>query len=623
MARTGADLMLDRLIAWGVDTFFGLPGDGINGFWEALRKRREEIRYVHVRHEEVGAMAAVGYAKFTGKLGVCLSTAGPGAIHLANGLLDARLEGAPLLAITGMTYHDLQGTSYLQDFDTDYLYSNLALYNQRIMGPAHIENVVDVACRTALTRRGPVHIAFPIDYQAAAAEDMMRYKRNVPGHSGEVRAAQRIPANASEIARAADVLGGCKRIAILAGAGARGAGAELERVAEILAAPVIKASLGKDCLPDDNPYVTGGIGVIGTRPSQEAMEGCDGLLIVGSTMPYIEFYPEPGQAACVQIDDQPERIGLRYPADVGLAGDARATLAELATALARNDDRSFLENAQAGVGSWWELMEQRGTSEELPMKPQVVAWNLSKLLADDAIVCGDSGQVTTWCTQMRLRAGQSFSFSGTNCSMAAALPYAIGAQAAFPGRQVIAFTGDGSLSMQMGDLATLMQEQLPVKLIVFKNNVLGLIKWEQMVFLGNPEYGVDFAPVDFVKVAEGCGAHAVHIADPTSCEAQLREALAHPGPVVIEALVDGDEPPLPPKITSEQAKLMAEALRRGEENRQRIGLTIGRSMLAEAGQPASPYGVLARAKERVASLVGADRGGGDGGDRSGSNGGAG
>jgi pyruvate dehydrogenase (quinone) len=605
MGETAADLFLGRLIDWGVDTFFGLPGDGVNGFWEALRKREEEIRYVHVRHEEVGAMAAVGYAKFTGKLGVCLATSGPGAIHLANGLLDARLEQAPLLAITGMTYHDLQGTSYLQDFDTDYLYSNLALYNQRIMGPEHISNVVDLACRTALSRRGPAHIAFPIDYQAAEAEDMMRYKRNVPGHTTTGLIATGASAPRQEIQRAADLLGSCSRVAILAGAGARGAGEELERVAELLGAPVVKASLGKDCLSDDSPYVTGGIGVIGTRPSQEAMEGCDGLLIVGSTMPYIEFYPEPGQAACVQIDDHAERIGLRYPAEVALVGDAKATLRELAPLLARSEDRSFLEQAQQGVKEWWQLMEQRGTDEEMPMKPQVLAWHLSKLLDDDAIVCGDSGQVTTWVTQMRLKKGQNFSFSGTNCSMAAALPYAIGAQTAFPGRQVIAFTGDGSLSMQMGDLATLMQQGLPVKVIVFKNNVLGLIKWEQMVFLGNPEYGVDFAPVDFVKVAEGCGAHAVHIEDPARCQEQLREALAHPGPVVIEALVDGNEPPLPPKITREQAKLMAEALRRGEENRQRIGLTIGRSMLAEAGQPASPYGVLARARARLTSLVGA------------------
>jgi pyruvate dehydrogenase (quinone) len=607
MADTASDLFVDRLMDWGVDTVFGLPGDGINGFMEALRTRHDELRYVHVRHEEVGAMAAVGYARLTGKLGVCFSTAGPGAIHLANGLLDARMEGVPLLAITGMTYHDLIGTHYLQDFDTDYLFSNLAAYNQRIMSPEHIDNVLDLACRTALSDRVPVHIAFPIDYQSADAEDLMRYKRNVPGHTSTAWAPPvRIPP-AEHLREAAEVLRGASRPAILAGQGARGAGAELEQLAEVLGAPIAKASLGKDCVPDDSPYVTGGIGVIGTRPTQDAMEGCDALVIVGSSMPYIEFYPAPGQAVCVQIDDRPGRIGLRHPVDVGLVGDARATLRALLALLQRNEDRSFLQEAQRGIADWWALMEQRGTRTDTPMKPQVVAWHLAQALDDDAIVCGDSGQVTYWVTQMMLRGRQRFAYSGTNCSMAAALPYAIGAQTAYPDRQVVAFTGDGSLTMHMGDLATLMQHDLPVKVICFKNNSLGLIKWEQMAFLGNPEYGVDMAPVDFVKIAEGCGAHAVHIEDPERCGEQLREALAHPGPVVVEAVVDADEPPLPAKITRDQAKLMYDALRRGEESRARIGLTIGRSIVQEAGDPASPYGVLARVREKVGGRNGGAR----------------
>jgi pyruvate dehydrogenase (quinone) len=599
MASTASDLFVERLMDWGVDTVFGLPGDGINGFMEALRTRHDTLRYVHVRHEEVGAMAAVGYARLTGKLGVCFATSGPGAIHLANGLLDARLEGVPLLAITGMTYHDLIGTHYLQDYDTDYLFSNLAAYNQRIMSPEHIHNVLDLACRTALSQRAPVHIAFPIDYQSADAEDLMRYKRNVPGHTTTAyQTPVRTPPD-TELRRAADVLRGKAKPAILAGQGARGARTELEALAEALGAPIAKASLGKDAVPDDSPYVTGGIGVLGTRPTQEAMEGCDALVIVGSSMPYIEFLPAPGQAVCVQIDDRPERIGLRYPADVGLVGDAKATLRALLPHLERNEDREFLEDAQQRTREWWELMEQRGTRTETPMKPQVVAWELSKALADDAIVCGDSGQVTYWATQMMLRGAQKFVYSGTNCSMAAALPYAIGAQTAYPDRQVVAITGDGSLTMQMGDLATLMQEQLPVKLIVFKNNSLGLIKWEQMIFLGNPEYGVDFAPVDFVKIAEGCGATAFHVEDPEDCGETLRRALATPGPVVVEAVVDPNEPPLPAKITPEQAKLMYDALRRGEESRKRIGLTIGRSLLEEAMEPASPYGVLARVREKI------------------------
>ncbi|MGH2866347.1 MAG: thiamine pyrophosphate-dependent enzyme [Solirubrobacteraceae bacterium] len=600
MSDTAADLMLDRLMDWGVDTVFGLPGDGINGFWEAMRKRQDELRYVHVRHEEVGAMAAVGYAKFTGKLGVCLATAAPGAIHLANGLLDARLEGAPLLAISGMTYHDLIGTNYLQDFDTDYLFQSLALYNQRIMGPAHITNVVDLACRTALAQRGPAHIAFPIDYQTADASDLMRFKRNVKGHTSTTfRPPVRVP-DAGELERAASVLQGHTKVAILAGAGARGAGEQVEQLAETLGAPIVKASLGKDCVPDDSPCVTGGLGAVGTRPSQEAIEGCEALVIVGSSFPYIEFLPAPGQAVCVQIDEKPERISLRYPADVGLVGDSRATLVALLPLLQRNENRTFLEQAQAGTRDWWGLMEQRGTREDVPMKPQVVTWNLSALLADDAIVCGDSGTVTTWETRMRLRRGQMFSFSGTNCSMAAALPYAIGAQTAFPDRQVIAFTGDGSLSMQMGDLVTLCQEQLPVKVVVIKNNVLGLIKWEQMVYLGNPEYGVDFQPIDFCRVAEGCGAKAVHINDPARCRDQLRDALALDGPVVIECLVDANEPPLPPKITRDDAQALAQSLARGEENRVRIGLTIGRNIVNELSTEASPYGFVQRVRDKVA-----------------------
>ena len=606
MPDTASDLLVERLMDWGVDTIFGLPGDGINGFMEALRTRHDKLRYVHVRHEEAGAMAAVGYAKFTGKLGVCFSTAGPGAIHLANGLLDARMDGAPLLAITGMTYHDLIGTHYLQDFDTDFLYSNLAFYNQRIMGPEHITNVVDLACRTALSRRGPAHLAFPIDYQTADAEDLMRYKRNVPGHTtAAYRQPVRVPER-PELEQAARTLAGKSKPAILAGQGARGAAHELEELAELLGAPIIKAQLGKDCVSDDSPYVTGSIGVVGTRPSQEAMEGCDALVIVGSSFPYIEFLPAPGQAACVQIDDKPERIELRYPADISLMSDARATLGALLPLLERNEDRSFLEQAQSGMRDWWELMEERGTSDETPMKPQVVAWHLSEALADDAILCGDSGTVTTWAGRLKLRRGQNFSFSGTNCSMAAALPYAIGAQTAYPHRQVVAFTGDGSLTMMLGDLATLVQEKLPVKLIVLKNNTLGLIKWEQMVFIGNPEYGVNFTPVDFVKIAEGFGIHSVRIDEPGRCGDQLRDALAHEGPVVIEAVVDENEPPLPPKVTTDQAKSLGQALARGEEQRRQNALSISRSFVDESTFAASPYGVAERVKEKVSGLVGGD-----------------
>ena len=594
MAKTVCDRVVECLIDWGVDTVFGLPGDGINGFMEALRKAKEHIRYVHVRHEEVAAMAACGYSKFARRLGVCFSTAAPGAVHLLNGLYDAKMDQAAVLAITGMTYHDLIGTAYLQDINQDYLYQDVAVYNQRVMGPAHVENVINLACRAALTQRGPAHVCIPIDIQVQPVSTERRSKRNLPGHASQsYQVPRRVPERAL-LQTAADLLNRRQRIAILAGQGARGAGAELEEVAERLGAPIAKAMLGKDVIPDDSPYTTGSIGIVGTRPSTEAMHACDGLLIVGSSFPYIEHLPKPGQAVGVQIDDRPERIGLRYPVDCGLVGDAGATLRELLPLLERKQDRSFLEKARLGMREWWSLVEERGTRTETPMKPEVVAWHLGELLPEDAILTGDSGTVTTWVARLKLRGRQRFSFSGTLCSMAAGLPYAIGAQLAFPDRPVVTFTGDGSMSMMMGDLATLAQYQLPVKIVVIKNNTLGLIKWEQMVFLGNPEYGVQLAPIDFVKVAEACGIRGVRVDDPRRCRDLLSEALNLRGPVLIEAVVDPHEPPMPPLIKKEQALHLAEALARGEVNRARIGLTIGRDVLDESTFAASPAGVLAR-----------------------------
>ncbi|MGH8889699.1 MAG: thiamine pyrophosphate-dependent enzyme [Acidothermaceae bacterium] len=602
--RTAADALVERLIEWGVDTIFGLPGDGINGLMDALHNKRDDIRYIHCRHEEVAAMAAVGYAKFTGRLGVCFATAAPGAIHMMNGLLDARLEQAPILAITGMTYHDLIGTSYLQDVNTEFVMNDIALYNQRIMGPQHIINVVDLAVRTSLTQRGPSHLSFPIDYQAAPAESGTRFRRNVPGHtSTSYRPPIRVPVR-QDLEAAATLLAGKQKPAILAGAGARGARIELEAVAEKLGAPIVKAMLGKDCVPDDSPYTTGGIALVGTRPSEEALEQCDALLIVGSTLPYIEFYPSPGQAVCVQIDDKPDRIGLRYPVDVGLAGDARATLAELLPLLARNENREFLDQAQAGMREWWELMKERGTSEDVPMKPQVPAAALSDALADDAIVCGDSGTVTTWVArQVKIRKSQLFSFSGTNCSMAAGLPYAIGAAAAYPGRQVVVFTGDGSLTMQLGDFLTAVQHDLPIKVVVVKNNTLGLIKWEQMVFLGNPEYGVNMAPFDFVKFAEAAGAHGVHVEDPKKAHQQIAAALASDGPAIIECLVDPHEPPMPAKVKKNQVINLTEALREGTPNRRTIALQMVKDVLDESSFEASPAHVVPSAVGKVGRAV--------------------
>jgi len=349
----------------------------------------------------------------------------------------------------------------------------------------------------------------------------------------------------------------------------------LEETAEKLAAPIIKALLGKAAVPDDSTYTTGGIGLLGTKPSQDAIESCDTLLMVGTSFPYIEFLPKPGQARAVQIDLDPARIGLRYPVDVGLVGDSRSTLRALLASLQRHEDRSFLEKARTGMEQWWKLMEERGSRVDRPMKPQVVAWELGKRLADNAIVSCDSGTVATWfARQIRARRGQMYSLSGNLASMANALPYAIAAQIAYPERQSVAFVGDGAFSMLMAEFVTAVKYRLPIKVVVIKNNSLGMIKWEQMVFLGNPEYGCELEPIDFAAFARACGAQGFTIEDPAQCGRILDQALETPGPVVIEAVVDPFVPPMPAKVTLEQAAHFAESLARGEPNRSKIAWTV-------------------------------------------------
>jgi pyruvate dehydrogenase (quinone)/pyruvate oxidase len=574
MAQTAAEILIDVLQEWGVDTVFGMPGDGINGIMEALRRKEDEIRFVQVRHEEAAAFMACGYAKFTGRLGVCLATAGPGGLHLLNGLYDAKLDGQPVLALTGMPFHDLIGTRTQQDVELDRVFADVAEYSVRIMGPTHVENVAHLACRTALLRRGVAHISFPVDLQEREIR-RERSQRNVPGHTSDVRGhVVRLPDEA-DLLKAADILNEGKKIVILAGRGALGAGDELEQLAETLGAPIVKPLLGKAVVPDDSPYTTGTIGLLGTRPSQEAVEECDTLLMVGTSFPYIEFLPKPGHARGVQIEIDPTRIGLRYPVEVGLVGDSRRTLQMLIPRLERHDDRRFLEQAQRGMDAWWKLIEERGTRPDVPMKPQVVAWELGKRLRDDAIVCSDSGTIATWwARQIRVKRGQMYSLSGTLASMANGLSYAIAAQVAYPERQVIAFVGDGGFSMLMAEFANCVKYKLPIKVVVVKNNSLGMIKWEQMVFLGNPEYGCDLHPIDFAAFARACGAMGFTVEDPARCGQVLDEALAVDGPALVEAIVDPFTPPMPPKITADQATKFAESLVKGQPNRSKIALTV-------------------------------------------------
>jgi pyruvate dehydrogenase (quinone)/pyruvate oxidase len=598
VGKTASDTLVERLIAWGVDTVFGLPGDGINGMIEAFRERQDKIRFIQVRHEEAAAFAACAYAKFTGKLGVCVATSGPGAIHLLNGLYDAKMDGAPVLALTGQQYSDLLGSHYQQEVNLLGLYEDVAAYNMQVQGPKDVYNLVNTACRVALSQRTVAHITFPIDYQVTAASNDWNeepggpamtpnqvtefqpgfYAAGVDGRKGAAleRPASPIP-SAIQLQQAADILNRGGKVAILAGHGAIHASDLLEKLADTLAAPIVKPLLGKGAVPDDSPFTTGGLGLLGTAPSEDAMETCDTLLIVGSSYPYPAYLPKPGQAHGVQIDIDPTRIGLRYPVEVGLVGDALATLEALLPMLRRKPDRTFLETAQKGMQAWNEKIELEGTREDKPMKPQVVAHTLEKLAAPNAIITGDSGTNTTWIARnFRLKRDQMFSCSGNLATMAPGLPYAVGAQVAFPDRQVIAFVGDGGFTMLMGEMITAVKYHLPIKVIIIKNNLLGQIKWEQIVFLGNPQYVVDLEPADFAAWARAAGAHGFTCDDPQKLEGVMTQFLAVDGPAVLEAVVDPNEPPMPAKIKPKQAAHFAEALLRGEPGGPRIALTLFR-----------------------------------------------
>jgi pyruvate dehydrogenase (quinone) len=582
MTQTSADVMVERLIDWGVGVVFGLPGDGINAIMEALRTRQDRISFLQVRHEEAAAFMACGYAKYTGRLGVCLATSGPGAIHLLNGLYDAKMDGAPVLALTGQTYHDLIGTRYQQEVDLLALFKDVSIYNQQILGAGHVRALVDAGCRAALSLGGVAHITCPVDIQEQSIKADKPSQKKVEGHTSDVWRPPIVVPREADVRAAADVLNSGTRTVILAGQGSLGARRQLEQLADQMAAPIVKPLLGKGAVPDNSPFTTGGIGLLGTAPSELAMEECDTLLMVGTSFPYLEFYPKHDGCRGVQIDRDPSRIGLRFPVEVGLCGSAADTLDLLMPHIRRRDDRSFLESAQDGMKDWRELMHTRSHREDIPIKPQVVAEVLNELLADDAVVSTDSGTITTWAARyIQLKERQLFSCSGNLASMAPALPYAIAAQVAYPGRQSLAFVGDGGFTMLMGEFATAVKYRLPIKVVIIKNNSLGMIKWEQMVFLGNPEYGVSLQPIDFVKFAEACGAAGFRCERPQDVRPALEAMLRADGPALCEAVVDPFEPPMPARVTAKQALRMAESLAKGEPNRGRIALTLFRNKVQE------------------------------------------
>jgi pyruvate dehydrogenase (quinone) len=445
-----------------------------------------------------------------------------------------------------------------------------------------VHNVVDEAIKTALAQHGVSHITIPKDVQDWTGADAERSPANVAKHSAELYAAAFPLPHQRALQDAAEIINQGERVVILAGRGCLKARAEVLQLAERTCGVIVKPLLGKAVVPDDSPYTTGGVGLLGTAPSQHAMKHCDTLIILGSSFPYIEFYPKPGDARVVQVDMDPARIGLRHPVDAGLAGDCRDVLGVLLPLITPKEDRAFLETAQEHMAHWNDLMTTRGARTDMPMKPQVVTHELNKLLDSDAIVSTDSGTIATWTARyIEIRDDMQFSLSGTLATMANGLPYSVGAAVAFPGRQVVCIVGDGGFTMLMGEVATLVKYKLPVKVIIIKNDVLGMIKWEQMVMEGNPQFGVELQPIDFAAYARACGAGGYTIERPEDAARVLREALAHDGPAVVQAIVDPHEPPLPGNITMKQTLKFAEALARGEENGWKIIETVAEDRIRE------------------------------------------
>ena len=579
-----ADIVAEALLDWKVEVIFGLPGDGINGFMEALRRRKDKIKFILVRHEESAAFMACAYAKYTGKLGVCVATSGPGAIHLLNGLYDAKLDNTPVLSITGSTYSDLMNSNYQQDVNLLQLFSDVTVYNNMINRPEHAEMTVDIACRSALSLRGVSHLTIPIDVQEMKLKG--KYSRHkVPGHTSDFYANITVP-DRGLLEDAANILNSGRKIVLLVGQGALSAGDEVIQVAEKLEAPVVKALLGKAVIPDDHPVCIGGLGLLGTEPATDAMNEADTLLMVGTSFPYIDYLPKPGQARGIQIDIKPNNIGLRYPVEIGLVGDSKLVLSELLPLLQQRSEteRGFLKSKQDAMVDWNKLLKEQSSRTDKPIKPQVIADAVSELLEDNAIISVDCGTNTSWAAQyINIRKGMKFSLSGTLATMACGLPYAIAAQIAFPDRQCIAFVGDGGFTMLMGEFATAVQYNLPIKIIVIKNNTLGMIRWEQMAFLGNPEYGVEFTPIDFVKFAEACGGIGYAIKEPDEISSIMEQAMKidkdRRKPVIIEASVDPFEPPMPPKVEMEFVTNLAESFVKGQPYARRIGLTLFRNQV--------------------------------------------
>jgi pyruvate dehydrogenase (quinone) len=585
MPEIVGESLAKRLIEWGVDTVFGLPGDGINGLMEGFRRHADKLSFILVHHEEAAAFMATGYAKATGRLGVCAATSGPGAIHLMNGLYDAKLDHVPVLALTGMQETSVLGTHYQQEVHLDRLYQDLAAYNLMVTNPQQVPGVVDLAVRNALAKRTVSHLTFPTDIQVAAvSEDPYRHVGpGAPPHSATTFSWPALPAAEADLDRAAEILNAGKKVAMMVGVGAKAARQEVLAVADALASPIVKSLPGKSVVPDDHPLTTGGLGLLGTKPSEELMEECDTLLMVGTSFPYSKHLPSPGQVKMVQIDVDPTLIGIRLPADAPVTGDAALALRALLPKLQRATDRSFLEKYQRGMQEWRSNMKALQDPDRDPIAPQYLMGCVDESASDDAILTCDSGTIATWAARhWTIRGNREFYLSGNLATMAPGLPYAIGIQHAYPGRQVIAFVGDGGFAMLMADFLTAVRHHLPIKVVIDNNNAYGQILWEQII-LGYPEYAVRHRPpeADFSAWARGCGAYGAKVGKPGDVAPAIREALAHPGPALVDVDVNPNEPPMPGKITYEQAKHFTEAFLRGQPHKAATMTTVARDKISQ------------------------------------------
>jgi pyruvate dehydrogenase (quinone) len=579
--------LLQRLVEWGVKRIYGYPGDGINGLLGALEDFSDQIEFIQVRHEEMAAFMACAHAKFTGEVGVCLATSGPGAIHLLNGLYDAKMDHVPVVAIVGQAATMALGGSYQQEVDLQTLFKDVSDYNYTIGSTTATRHIVDRAFRVALGLRGVATVIFPKDLQEESYEEPPRKHNTV--HSGVGYSAPMIIPRAHDLQRAADILNGATKVAMLIGAGARGAADELVAVADMLQACCAKALLGKDVLPDDLPWVTGTIGLLGTRPSSDIMEQCDALLLVGTNFPYAEFLPKDGSVPAVQIDIDPRYIGLRYPTNVNLIGDSADSLAALRPYLRQKDDASWREAVKKNKDEWYAIEDDRANQSATPLNPQLLFTSLNRKLPDNAIVTGDAGTPTNWMARhLMVRRGMKMSVSGNLATMGSAVPYAIAAKFAFPDRCVIALPGDGAMQMNgINELITVYKywkKWSDPRLIFFvlNNTDLNQVTWEQRILAGTPR-NMETQPLPdfpYARFAESLGFKGIRVDNPDQVDAAWDQALNADRPVVFEAIADGNVATLPPHISREQALHFLQAARKGDPEERGMVVQSVKQMIA-------------------------------------------